>query len=123
MTIMLETKQATITDFGEKISMEIPSKLNIPIAVFMTFFLFFSFIFELILAFQLQHHYDAFKSFLLLIWILASGAILYAFLWGLIGKEVITIFPDKLKYEKRIIGFPWRSDMNYPSASILDSKK
>lgn len=110
MTDMLETKQAIITDFGERISIEIPSKLNIPITFFMILFLFFSFIFELNLAFQLQHHYDAMKSLLLFIWIIASGAILYAFLWGLTGKEVITIFSDRLKYEKRIIGLPWRRE-------------
>ncbi len=64
----------------------------------------------LFFAVQLHYHYDVVNLLWIFLWTIAGGAMLYAILWVITGKEVITIFPDRLKYEKQIIGLPWRRE-------------
>lgn len=109
MNIKPENMKAIIIESGKEISIQIPSKKS----RFMLLLMFFSLCLctlAVLNAIFVKHHYETWQIYSLIIGVTGGGNTLYTLLWILTGKEFVTIFPDKLTYEKRIIGYSWRRE-------------
>ena len=97
--------KATITFDGLRLKIQIPSKKNWFIIIFMIAWMGGWLMGELSAIRQIENEVDSFLIFWLIGWTLGGGFAIAVIIWSLLGHEVITIDNQTLQIENKILNF------------------